>query len=52
MIRAETSPAPAQQQRSLAEKARALVLAHLARTRDAQRTWRSPAALWPLFGGR
>lgn len=52
MIRAEASPAPAQQQRALTEKARAIALAHLARTRDAQRAWRSPAALWPLFGGR
>ncbi|UIP07135.1 hypothetical protein LY632_01665 [Erythrobacter sp. SDW2] len=49
MIRAEASPAPAQQQRRLADKARALALAHLVRTRDAARAWRSPSALWPLF---
>lgn len=49
MIRAEASPAPVQQQRSLTGKARALALAHLSRTRDAQRAWRSPVTLWPLF---
>ena len=49
MIRADASPPPAQQQRRLADKARALALAHLARNRDTQRAWRSPAALWPLF---
>jgi hypothetical protein len=49
MIRAEASPTPARQQQRLAAKARALALAYLARTRDAQRAWRSPAALWPLF---
>ena len=49
MIRAEASPAPAQQQRTLTEKAKAIALAHLAHARDARRAWRSPAALWPLF---
>lgn len=49
MIRAEASPTPARQQRRLADKGKALALAYLVRTRDAQRAWRSPAALWPLF---
>lgn len=49
MIRAEASPAPVQQQRRLVDKARALALAHLARTRDSRRAWRLPAALWPFF---
>lgn len=50
MIRADVSPAPAQLQRQLAAKARALALAHAARAQDSRRAWRSPAALWPLFG--